>query len=154
MFSKPTPNMKTITKNSNQLPGHIKLIAIPVWNINSIINGNVNVKSNDDVFLIECSHDTLNHDAKLEDTDNGKFYTHDVSAVLQGENDTNDYLDLLSRNTNVLLMQTDNGSWIRVGDLDNGLSLTFNYSSEKPGYNISFTGELLYKSKPNSVPAY
>ncbi len=142
--------MQTVTKQSDMLPGYVKLIVIPVRNISSIADNLVNVISYDDVFLIQSSIESLHHTAKQIDGEQGKYYEHSVSAVLHGYTHAiADQLEDLSIGPVVVLMQTDDASWIRLGETDNALSFTADFDTERPGYDILITGELPYKSMPN-----
>jgi len=90
----------------------------------------------------------------MHDEDNGTYYDHQVTAFVPGEHESNSEFDDLARHYVVLLLQTDNGSWIRLGDKSYPLKFLPKYSTQKPGYDLLFTGQLLYKSQPNVVPAY
>jgi hypothetical protein len=147
--------MKTITKNSELLPGYVKLIVIPTSNIVSIESNQVNVISNNNVYLIQCSIDSINHEARHIENENGKFYEHTVSARLQGYNNNNDSaLSEISVPNVVLLLLTDENTWIRLGDKENALSFTGDFNTDKPGYDIMFVGELPYKSMPNIAQSF
>ncbi|MGE4568028.1 MAG: hypothetical protein AB7C90_02460 [Bacteroidales bacterium] len=147
--------MKTISKNSDLLPGYVKLIAIPVWNISSIAANRVNVISNNDVYFFQCSIDSIHHDAKQIEGDHGPYFEHSVTATIQGYNDQAEgYLNSIQASPVVLLMQQDDASWIRLGDTECALVLTRDFTTQKPGYDISFTGELTYKSMPNETQSF
>ncbi len=147
--------MKTISKNSDQLAGIVKLIAIPVGVITSILSGSVNVSDNDSVYLINCSIDSIQHEDKITDDDNGKFHAHRVTGVIHGSDTVSSaYLNILAATYLVLLLQTDNGSWVRIGEKTNAMSLIWNYSSIRPGYEIEFTGNLTTEALQNNDPNY
>lgn len=147
--------MKILSKNSDQIAGLIKIICIPAWNIAAISGLQVSVISNDKVFMLQCAIDSLHHQAELIENENGKFFQHDISGFLPGDKAENDpYLNLLSIAPVILLTQTDDGSWVRIGDSEHALSFTYQYSTKSPGYDLSFKGDLIYKSMQTAVPDY
>lgn len=147
--------MKTISKFSDLLPGYVQLIVIPTQNISAIAQNTVNVISNDDVFLIQASNDSISHEAPMAENDHGKYFDHLVTATLQGYGkDQEDEIKSIYSGYVVLLMQTDDASWIRLGSTENPMNLIIDFSSAKPGFNLQFSGQLPYKSMPNVIPDY
>lgn len=147
--------MKTILKNSDQLPGLVKIIAIPTGNIASIVGNVITVLSDNEVYLLQASIDSVQHNAVLTDDDNGKFFAHTVSAVLHGRDEVSDqYLQQIAMGYSVVLLQKDDASWYRIGDKENAMSLLFNFDTSRPGYTLEFSGALSYKSAPVADPDF
>jgi len=147
--------MKTISKNSDQLPGLVKIIVIPTGNIASIVGNVITVLSKDEVYLLQASYDSVQHNAVLTDDDNGKFFAQTVSAVLHGRDNVSDgYLQQIAMGYSVVLLQRDDTTWYRLGDKDNAMSLLMDYGTMRPGYELEFSGALSYESAPVADPDF
>lgn len=139
----------TINKNADRLPAYISLFVIPVWNVLAT-NTKIEVISLDDVYQVQASIDSIHHEATHINDENGSYYQHQVTATLQGYSiDSASKLAKCLMSPVVLMMQRDDGGYIRLGDYDNALTFTAPFSSVKPGYDLLFVGELAYEFQPN-----
>lgn len=132
--------MKTISKTTNQLPGLIALYAIPSWNISSIDGAAITLVSTNDVYNFQFSNDSLQHECKPVESDAGTYYEHKVTGQIFGRSQENtDELQAIKNTKFIVLLMDENLQWKRLGSVENPLTLVYEYTSAKPGYNITFS---------------
>lgn len=150
--------MTNVNKTLDQLSGFLKLIATPLPNLVSISGETVSVRSADMVFEIEASAESISFQSKPELGTQGHLFKHSVDAFLRGQSDqVSRILEFMIRYKHLVVLMDQDGNYLRVGDMVNGLSFDFDLSpSPDPngenGYKLSFSGNTLGRHLPVLYP--
>lgn len=130
-----------IERTPDQLPGLIRILAIPAWNINTITPQAVTLKDDNHIYEFVAATDTLHHEAAATQTKAGDYYAHNISLFIVGRSpETANILQNLKPSKFVILLMHDDLSWKRIATPETALTFNYSYNSEKPGYEITFAG--------------
>lgn len=135
--------MKTLTKTPNQLSGILDVLAIPVSKIEELTSNTVQVDSNE-VYHFKPSNDSGQYTRNQQKSNAGISYLQLVNLFIQGH-DAGKTLNLAEAVNHefVLFIQNEDGSWSRIGSLEEPFQITVDVQTESPGLNIRFTAETL-----------
>ncbi len=139
----------TIEKTTNQLPGILSVIVLPVNKIVTLNDNTITVSPHTTAHIV-FSADSGQHQMNDTQSKSGTSYNHNISGFVQGKNTNhqNTFSQLAQALLCVALVQNENGSWIRIGDTDSPLTFSFSFSTTTPGYNITIEGDTLYMQHP------
>lgn len=147
--------MITINKVKDFVPGVLKLFAIPIYNIQSIVNDVIAIKDENAYYKIVFANDSLQADYTPQKSENGDYYQIDISGFIPGESVQNTkVLNIIRKYRFVVIYQESDGTFRWAGNKSTGLLLNLTYSSgnaDNPakGYNLVFEGSLLNHPKPS-----
>lgn len=150
--------MKSVDKHSDQLSGHIRLIAVPQSNISSISGPTIMLKDPTLLYELHCARESLKVSIPNDYSKAGNFYKPVIEGFVPGRSAENDLiLDQMIRFRHVVVLQNSDGNFTRIGETNHALKFNFDYSTSpdpvgQNGYSISFTGNILFSQKPFIMP--
>lgn len=147
--------MPVINRIKDFVPGLITLYAIPIYNIEKIVNEEVFIIDKDAYYRFILATDSLAADYEPVKSDEGEIYDHTITGFLPGESVVNTkVLNIIRKYRFLVIYQESDGTFRWLGNKDAGLQMNIRYNSGNrdntaKGYNISFTGKLLLHAKPS-----
>ena len=144
--------MPTITKTTNQLPGILEIIAIPVTAISEINDNDIIVPNPSNIFRFKPSADSGEYRMDHRNSENGDYFRHFVTTYIQGytPEKNKDFAEAVSHE-HVLIIQNEDGTWKRLGSPDYPFQFTIGFQTQGPGYNLRFTADTLIPEYPNPL---
>ena len=145
--------MKTINKQTEILPGLIKLYLTPVINIKYISLGLIHITNPDLIFKINHALDSLKIVSQPVLSEKGDYFDINLQTFIPGASDeAENHLNNIKRFTLLCIYQESDGNFYRVGNQSVGLKLEYIYSSGNrdesiKGYSITLSGKLLLSAK-------
>ena len=150
--------MNTIAKFSgDNMGGVVKIWARPESNVNSIELDtdnvyNLNLDTTDNIYAIYCSHESISFNEPEKDSDAGKYYEPELSAVIPKDTPSiQAALDYL-KDRKWLLVYLDNNEYYKLaGEINSPLEFTSKFVTGKETqslnhHSITFFGKTLNKS--------
>lgn len=110
------------------------------------------------VFEIEVSPESISFQSKPVLDAPGHLFMHSVDAFLRGQSDqVSRVLEFMIRYKYLVVLMNQDGKYIRVGNMVNGLTFDYDLSpSPDPngenGYKLSFSGNTLSRHLPVIYP--
>jgi len=141
--------MKEISKQTNHLSVHLRIIAIPLNNIKSILGSKIECHNQSLNYILNCSRESISYFSPTQYSKAVNLISHKISATVTGRSTENDgLLEKMLRYKFVVILQNADGNSTRIGNQSKVLSFSFVYATASQskgikGYTISFTGDIL-----------
>ena len=143
--------MKQLSKPIDNLGGLLKMWAVPKSDFS--INGKtVSFSSQDDIYLIYCSPDSLSFNEPSKRTEAGTHYDCSVSGFIPGDTEeVTMALTNLEYKPYVIIFQDGNGFFKLCGTASYPVRLsaslrTGKQTSDRAGYEIQFSGKTIERA--------
>ena len=143
--------MKQLSKPSDNMGGLLKMWAVPLSDFS--VNGEtVTISTNDNIYQLYCSSDSLSFNEPSRQTEAGIHYDCKVSGFIP--KDTEEVrvaLAELEYRPYVIIFQDGNGNFKLCGTASYPLRLsaslhTGKQTSDRAGYEIQFTGKTITRA--------
>lgn len=150
--------MKSVNKQSDQLSGHLEVLAVPQSNIAGISGSQITLRDPEFVFELICARESIKLQLPSEYSQPGNAYKPVISGFIPGRSSDNDtILDLMLRFRFVVVLRNADGKYTRTGDMNQALKFGYEYSTSpdpagQHGYTFSFSGAVLTPQKSVKLP--
>jgi len=148
--------METINRIKDLSPGIVKLFALPIYNIEKIVNDTVFIKDTNAYYLFNFASDSILVEYEPIKDDQGDSYQIDISGFLPGESILNTKkLNIIRKYRYLIIYQESDGSFRMTGNYNAGLQMSIKYNSgnrdnQTKGYYVYFSAKLLNHPKPST----
>ena len=144
--------MNTINKPAENMGGLVKIWAVP-YNVYSLSGKTVTFSSTDNICEIYCSPDSRQHTEPPERTDAGIIFNTQVTGFVPGNTQSIRLaLENMENRKAVAIFRDGNGDFWMAGSYLSPLIFSAAFStgintSDRPGHEISLSGQTLEKAK-------
>jgi hypothetical protein len=147
--------MITINRIKDFVPGVLNIYALPIYNVDTIVNDIISIKDTNAYYKIQFASNSMKVVYNPVKTERGEYYEASISGFIPGESVANTkVLNIIRKYRCIVIYQESDGSFRWAGSRSTGFIINMTYNSgndanPNKGYNIAFEAQLLDHPKPS-----